>query len=140
MGAGLAILVLLVLQAASSSGVFGTRTETVTVTTTTSPPSIQLYEVTFNETGTHCGYTPGMSYIDRWYATLGNTTIIEPSNAQLPFPNGAALSPLYQNMSTIVFSVPDGSYHYYVSFGPEKGTVDVKGSDVVVQVDSLYCP
>jgi len=138
-GAALATLVLIVLQVASSSGLFGaSTTTTVTATTTPSPSSIQLYEVTFNETSNLC-YAPYPSYVNRWFVTLGNTTIVEPSNVRLPLPIDETFGAAYQNISEIVFSVPDGSYRYLVSLGAVRGTADVNGSDVLLQVPSQFC-
>jgi len=131
-----------VLQAVTSSGVYGTNTETVTVTTTTSFPSIQLHKVTFNETGESCGYG-GIYYLDKWDVTLGNITIGQPSNVTLPLSGNGLASPIYKMISTITFTVPDGSYPFHVSslisVAPYEGMVDVNGSDVVVQIEGPFC-
>jgi hypothetical protein len=46
---------------------------------------------------------------------------------------------LDENLTVIVFSLPDGTFHFGVSpaadyFTPESGTVDVNGTDVLVQI------
>ena len=115
---------------------------TETTTSTVAPSSIPLYKVTFNETGMACGYGPALSYAYRWYATLGNLTMVQPSNATLPFPNPGygAGSPAYAMISTIIFTVPDGTYSYRVSLGDLNGTVNVNGSNVVIPVEGPLCP
>jgi hypothetical protein len=119
----------------------------VTKTVTVAPSSIPLREVTFNETGTGCGSygaapTFKIDYVPRWYVTLGGITIVQPSNATLLLPilQGVNL-PVFAMISKIVFTVPDGSYPYYVSLGNNtyNGTVVVKGSDVVIQVIGPLC-
>lgn len=114
-------------------------TKTVTETRTAGPPSsLTLHTVTFNETGSGC--TAGYVYESRWYVTLANITIVQPSNATLPIPSPApGYSAKFAMISKIVFTVPDGTYPYYVSLGPRNGTVTVSGSDVVVQVPGPYC-
>jgi hypothetical protein len=139
------------------AGTTTTRTETeiTSITTTTTmvvvPPPISLYKVTFNETGTGCGAygqqpTYAMKYASRWYATLGNLTIVQPSNATLPFIGLTEINrPVYGMISKIVFTVPDGSYPYLVSLGNDPGNdtytgaVVVNGADVVVQVTGPLC-
>jgi hypothetical protein len=95
-----------------------------------------LHKVTFNETGINCGWGNGSSYVSRWYVTLGNVTIVQPSNATVPFPNpNLTIYGDYGMMSKIIFTVPDGSYPYHVSLGLN-GTANVNGSNVVIQVNS----
>jgi len=107
-----------------------TRTETTTSTVVASPT--QLYKVIFNETGIHCSWSCQPSYISRWYVTLGNITIVQPSNATLPFPDpGLSLYGDHGMISKIIFTVPNGSYRYHGSLGLN-GTVDVNGSDVII--------
>jgi hypothetical protein len=97
--------------------------------------SIPLHKVTFNESG-DCGGV----YADPWAVTMGNITISQPSNMTYPFPpsvdeSDTAAAAL---ISKIVFTVPDGTYNYTTyapaSLFPFSGTVDVNGSDVVVQL------
>jgi hypothetical protein len=72
---------------------------------------------------------------------LGNVTIVQPSNATLPFPNslGGHHSGAFKMISKIIFTVPDGSYPYYVSLGSYRWTVVVNGSDVVIRVVGPFC-
>jgi hypothetical protein len=123
---------------ATFSGLGATKTVTLTETSTATAASssVTLHEVTFNETGVNCGYTGQPSYISRWYVTLGGVTIIQPSNATLPFPDpGLTIYGNYGMISKIVFTVPDGSYSYSGSFGLN-GTANVSGADVVIRVNS----
>ncbi len=130
-----------VLLAASPYGLGGTKTvtekETSTTTMAQTPPT--LHKVTFNETGSGC--TAGYVYDSKWYVTMANITIAQPSNATLPFPNDGVgyYSGKFVMISKIVFTVPDGPYPYYASIGPQKGTVIVDGSDVVIQVLGPFC-
>jgi hypothetical protein len=118
-----------------------------TVTSAAAPSSIPLHLVTFNETGTGCGsYEQGVTfaidYVPRWYATLGNITIVQPSNATLPLSLEGQNLPVFAMISKITFTVPDGSYPYHVSLGQDgtyNGTVVVDGSDVVIQVIGPLC-
>ena len=113
---------------------------------TSSTPS---YKVTFNETGSGCGsYGAGptfkIDYVPSWYVTLGNITMVQPSNATLPLPNPEGQnSPNFASISKITFRVPNGSYPYHVSLGQDgsyNGTVVVDGSDVAVQIVGPLCP
>ncbi len=127
-----------ILFAASPYGLVGAKTVTITETSTSTEESgsATLHKVVFNETGIHCSWSGEPSYISRWYVTLGNVTIVQPSNATLPFPGpDASIYGEYGMISKIVFTVPDGSYQYHGSLGLN-GTVDVNGSDVVIPVYS----
>jgi hypothetical protein len=110
--------------------------------------SILSHKVTFNETGTGCGAYGrepkfAINYVPSWAATLGNTTMVQPSNATLPLPGlEGPNSPTYATISKITFTVPDGSYPYHVSLGQDGdyiGTVVVNGYDVVIQVIGPLC-
>jgi hypothetical protein len=134
----------------ASYGLVGSRTVTKTVTsastttnlittTTTStevPASIPLHMVTFNESG-DCGGV----YANRWAVTMGNITISQPSNMTYPFPpfGGESDTAAGAIISKIIFTVPDGTYNYTTyapaMLFPFSGTVDVNGSDVVVQLE-----
>jgi hypothetical protein len=144
--AGLVISVSILL-ATNFNGLGVTRTVTKEVTSVVAPSLTPLHQVTFNETGTGCGSygaapTFKIDYVPRWYVTLGGITIVQPSNATRPLPilQGVNL-PVFAMISKIVFTVPDGSYPYYVSLGNNtyNGTVVVKGSDVVIQVIGPLC-
>jgi hypothetical protein len=104
--------------------------------TTSSGLEMRLYDVTFHQSG---ACSP-LAYVAPWSVTLGNETVAEPSNATLPIPGGPyAGGPENQNLSTIVFSVPDGVYQYALSpsgaFALPVGSVTVNGSDVSVEVE-----
>jgi|GEM_PF-3434295 len=113
-------------------------TSLITITTTSSAQmsSIQLHKVTFNESG-DCGGV----YADRWAVTLGNITISQPSNTTYPFSSsgGESDTAAGASISKIVFTVPDGTYNYTTyapaDLFPYSGTVNVSGSDVVVQLE-----
>ncbi len=108
---------------------------TTTVTQTAAAATL-LHKVIFNETGIHCSWSGQPSFISRWYVTLGEVTIVQPSNATLPFPDpGVSTYGDYGMISKIVFTVPDGTYQYHGSLGLN-GTAVVNGSDVVIQVYS----
>jgi len=93
---------------------------------------IQFYDVTFHQSG---ACSPP-DYVAPWSVTLGSQTIAEPSSATLPIPNDAySAGPANQNLSSIVFSVPNGVYQYRISptaFLSTSGTITVNGSDVSV--------
>ena len=141
-GAALALVVFLVFQSATPGLFLATRTTTVTETTesTVIPASIPLYKVTFNDTGGSCG---GVFYVSPWSVTIGNITLAQPSNATLPLSGQESESPAYYSISTIIFTVPNGSYNYNVISGglirPFSGTVSVNGSDISVQLFVLNC-
>jgi hypothetical protein len=130
-----------------------TNLMTTTITSAAGNASVQLHEVTFNESG-ECG-----AYASNWavtlttllpvssdhppfdtpYAVIGNVTITQPSNATLPLNTaGGSAGGAYKMISKIVFTVPDGVYEYDVTsfwdFSPPGGMVYVNGSDVVVQL------
>jgi hypothetical protein len=137
-----------VLFATRVSGLGVARTVTRTLTSSAAPSSIPLHLVTFNETGTGCGsYEQGVTfaidYVPSWYVTLGNVTIVQPSNATLPLPQDEGQNlRVFAMISKIAFTVPDGSYPYHVSLGQDgtyDGTAIVDGSDVVVQVIGPLC-
>ena len=98
-----------------------------------------MHKVTFNETGSGC--TAGCIYDSEWYVTLADTTIVQPSNATLPFPNTGVeyYAGQFAMISEIIFTVPDGTYPYHVSLGGLNGTVTVNGSDVIIQVLGQFC-
>ena len=78
-------------------------------------------------------------YVAPWSVTLGNQTIVEPSNATLPIPNNQFQASTANIVyAQIVFFVPSGIYNYSMSpnlmVGHSSGTILVNGSDVTVQV------
>ncbi|MDA4116485.1 MAG: hypothetical protein OK442_08020 [Thaumarchaeota archaeon] len=105
-------------------------------TTTSAAGGGRLYDVTFQQSG-DC--SPPL-YVVPWSVTLGNVTIAQPSNATLPITSEPSNpSQTNQSLSTIVFSVPDGSYQYTISpkgtFSSDYGSVTVNGAGVLVTVN-----
>lgn len=155
MGAGLAVISLLVLQSLSSSGAFGTKKETMLGTPTTliqgsavAPVSGRLYNVTFYE-GPSCGRP---SHLTEWGVQLGNWTKTEPSNVALSeIPENGGLSDYRFNLTTITFYVPSGVYRFTLhpttllhigspngmELGSQTGVVTVTSSDVAVYTISM---
>jgi hypothetical protein len=149
-GAGLAVVSLLVLQALSSSGAFGTKKETVLGTSTNlthasavAPVLGRLYNVTFYE-GPSCG---GPAYLTEWGVQLGNRTKTQPSNITLSkIPENGWSSDSHFNLTTITFHVPSGVYRFTLhpttllhigspnglELGGQTGVVTVTSSDVAV--------
>jgi hypothetical protein len=142
----------------STTSLVTTAMITSSIGTTNASTVFQLYhQVTFNETGClgpSAGYSGPAAYVPRWYVTMDNVTIVQPSNATLPFPNSGdgpnSSSPAYATISKIVFTVPNGSYTYNAflgTFGANgqggpvdyNGTITVNGSDVVVPVSGPLC-
>jgi hypothetical protein len=136
-----ALLVSASLLVATFNGLGSAKTVTVTEsgTTTIASSSVTLHKVIFNETGSGC--TAGYVYDSEWYVTLANTTIVQPSNATLPFPNTGVeyYAAKFATISKIIFTVPDGTYPYHISLGGLNGTALVNGSDVVIQVLGPFC-
>jgi hypothetical protein len=126
-----------VLFAVSPYGLGGARTVTKIETTTSISATmvglIQLHKVTFNASS----LCPS-GYADEWAVTLGNIILSEPSNVTFPFSGGELFSSAGQMISKITFTVPDGTYDYNVSKSadayPASGTVEVHGSDVLIQI------
>jgi len=131
----------------------GTKTTTVTTTVTTTQPTTltttvtstsaigsegRVYRLTFQQTG-GCGPPPG--FLAPWSVTLGNNeTGVEPPNASLPISNvNFRLFPQLANYSSIVFSVPDGTYSYVIApasfLYPRAGNVTVSGADVTITIN-----
>lgn len=90
-------------------------------TSTPNTVSIQLHKVTFNETGLYCGGSG--AYASEWAVTMDNITIVQPSNATLPFHDEKPSSPSYKAISTITFTVPDGVYYFNDTFGGIGGPI-----------------
>ena len=140
--------IIVVALVVSAGLLFAVSFNVLRVIDTVVPSSIPLHKVTFNETGSGCGsYGAGptfkINYVPSWYATLGNITMVQPSNATLPLPNPEGQnSPNFAAISKITFAVPNGSYPYHVSLGQDgtyNGTVIVDGSDVVIQITGPLC-
>lgn len=97
----------------------------------------QLYQLEFVQES-NCYYG---SWLFPWAVVLdNNTVVVQPSNATLPVTYGeGSLLTSDSNYSTIVFSVPNGTYTYAILpkdpfNGEQSGNVTVDGTDVQVQV------
>ena len=91
----------------TTSTYFTTSTIIAGTAALTNFPPGQLYDVTFNE-GRGCG-----GYIDEWGVQLGNLTITQPPGIQ-PYQihtDGYNSSGKF-DLTTIVFSVPSGTYPF----------------------------
>ena len=127
------ILVLLILGLGFGSVFFPPMVALASEQTTS-----QLYQLEFVQES-NCYYG---SWHYPWAVALDNTTIVvQPSNATLPLAYDEATGVPYSdiNYSTIVFSVPNGTYSYSVlpkdPFNPEEsGNVTVDGSGVQVMI------
>ncbi|MDA4112645.1 MAG: hypothetical protein OK474_01190 [Thaumarchaeota archaeon] len=116
-----------------------TGTSCVTITSSPTQGFAREFRVTFAQSG---ACSPS-AYIAPWSVNLGNEIEAEPAGATLPIQNDTyTASPLYANVSTIIFSVPDGTYQFRVSpfgpFGPDSGTVTVDGADVTVPLSGPF--
>ena len=113
-----------------------TATQTVTTTTPTAATTQQVYDVVFQQLGA-CS-NPEFWGVP-WSVTIGNTTEVQPPGTPLPISNSTLYGTTNKNLTVITFSLPDGSYHFRVSpsyefFTPDSGTIDVNGTDVLVQI------
>ena len=119
-------------------------TTTLTTVATSHNRTSQLYEVRFNQTG----FCNPPSFLIPWSVTLEisegmNLTITQPLNESVQCCVG---SPSYRPYSSIVFTVPNGTYPYAVveagvDFTPASGNVTVEGQNVTVmlQADVFSC-
>jgi hypothetical protein len=123
-----------------------TRTTTITqtqtlLTTVTNASTIScdtspaLHCVVFQQTGACNPEFWGVP----WSVTIGATTEVQPPDTPLPLNNGSLSGTLNQNLTVIVFSLSDGAYRFVVSpsnfyFTPDSGTIDVNGSNVLVEI------
>jgi len=120
--------------ASSYLGTSHTVTETTTSILTRTGTS-QLYQVEFLQES-NCPYG---SWLYPWGVTVGNQTIVQPSNATLPLSyNGSHLTG-ESNYSTIWFSLPNGTYSYTIipndPLGShQSGDVTVDGSNLTILV------
>jgi hypothetical protein len=125
-------MLVLVILGLGFGSVFLPRTVAQTSKQTTS----QLYQLEFVQES-NCFYG---SWLLPWAVVLDNSTVVvQPSNATLPLTYSGAHLTSDSNYSTIVFSVPNGTYNYTIvpkdPFNPEQsGNLTVDGSDVQVQV------
>jgi hypothetical protein len=142
-----AIIIAGVLISASVFVAVGEGTKTTTtetsISTTTATPSAASCDssptshcVVFQQTGA-CS-NPEF-YGEPWSVTIGGTTEVQPPGATPPGANSGLEGTLNKNLTVIVFSLPDGIYSFSVRpsnfyFTPYSGTVDVNGTDVLVQI------
>jgi len=107
-----------------------------TVAQTSKQTTSQLYQLEFVQES-NCYYG---SWLFPWAVVLDNSTVVvQPSNATLPLTYSGTHLTYDSNYSTIVFSLPNGTYNYTIvpndPFNPEQsGNVTVAGSDVQVEV------
>jgi hypothetical protein len=113
-------LAILVLPGTSTIELEATKTTTTIVTTSTAIAGTatltnfapgQLYEVTFVQ-GSSCHG----SYVHPWGVQLGNLSVVQPPTVslnQIPS-NGAFNAAANFNLTTIVFSVPSGTYPFTI--------------------------
>jgi len=114
-----------------------TGTSCTTTTGVTTSTSVQGFTREFRVTFTQTGECSPTAYVAPWSVTLGSAVEVEPASATLPIQNDTyAAGPLYQNDSTIIFSVPDGTYQFRVApssaFGQNSGTITVDGADITM--------
>jgi len=110
-------------------------TSPTTVTTTSSSSQTQLYDVTFQQSG---ACSPSV-YVAPWSVTLNGTTKVEPPGGSVSTGGGYSAGPEPSSVYTIVFTVPDGVYHYVLApqgaFYTFNGNITVNGSNLTVIVD-----
>ena len=160
----IAILVVASIGIGYLAGSRARRTETITSTTTmvtdalasstasssatstaTSGVAIMHY-VVFEQSG-YCLGSPVIYYENLWSVTLGNETQLKTWNSTQTIANDTVSVSTNPIFSTVVFSVPDGSYNFSISpdyFSPDSGMVLVNGSNVAVKLDDSvfvnFCP
>lgn len=115
---------------------FGSASLPRAVAQASKPTASRQYQLEFVQES-NCYYG---SWLLPWGVVLDNSTVVvQPSNATLPLTYSGAHLTSHANYSTIVFSVPDGTYNYTIApkdpfNGEQSGTVTVDGSDIQVQV------
>jgi hypothetical protein len=105
-----------------------------------------LYDVTFYDGGPCNSYYPAGPFFLKWGVQLGDRNLTEPSNITLSQISENGYSWGSSNLTTIVFSVPRGAYHFTVyptafvtidspsgfPLGGPSGVVNVTDSDVTI--------
>ena len=100
-----------------------------------------LYNVTFQQMG---ACSPPV-YVAPWSVTMNGTTKVEPPNGSVSTNGGYSAGPEPPSVYSIVFSVPDGVYHYVLApqgaFYTFSGTVTVNGSNlsVILEGPAVSC-
>jgi len=123
-----------------------TTTNTVTASTIGAFVSSRVYEVTFRQIPCYAGsWKLAYYFVHPWSVTLGGETIIRPVNEtslfyqytnRLGVVQETGYSNSSSNISTIVFSVSNGTYNYQIvppdgfPTNRSSGTLSVSGSDI----------
>jgi len=136
-GAVAALLVVAILAGAGAGYFIGTSIQGKTTSTMTS----HLYQLEFVQES-NCPYG---SWLVPWGVMNNHLTIAQPPNATLPLSYGATHLTGNSTYSTILYSLPNGTYNYSIlpndPLGTEQsGNVTVDGSKVVVQVYAFVTP
>jgi hypothetical protein len=97
--------------------------------------STEGYDVTFQQIGACSPVFWGVP----WSVTIGDVTEAQPPNTKLPLDNNSLSGTSNSSLSTITFSLANGTYDYRVSpsaefFTPTSGTVNVSGANVTVEI------
>ena len=95
----------------------------------------QLYQVTFQQVGACSPEFWGIP----WSVTIDGVTEVQPPGTQLPISNSTLYGTTNETYTSIVFSLPNGTYNYRVSpsnffFTPDSGSISVSGSDLTVKI------
>ena len=112
---------------------------TMTSSKTINSTRLRVYELVFQQVSLPCGI------LSPWAVTLGNRTVVEPSNGTIPTDSTGKPVPPSFGLTTIEFSVAPGSYNYTLSPSNiwnqtsthDFGFVTVIGSDVTVQIQAI---
>lgn len=114
-------------------------TSSSTLSVTTTPSGVGEYQVTFAQIAACKAFPPAFWGIP-WAVTIDNTTEVQPPGTPLPLDNqGPVQGTYYPSFSNITFTLPEGTYSYFVSptsefFTPDSGNVTVAGSNVIVPI------
>jgi len=126
-----AVLLVVAILAGAAAGYFiGASSRSVTTS--------HLYQLEFVKES-NCPYG---SWLVPWGAMINHQTIAQPPNATLPLSYGATRLTGNSTYSTILFSLPNGTYNFSIlpndPLGTEQsGNVTVDGSKVVVLVSAF---
>lgn len=123
-----------------TAGVTSTLTSTCDVLST-------LHCVVFQQLG---ACSPD-DWVIPWSVPVGNSTEVQPADTPIPLENATSYGNSNRNLTVIVFSLPDGRYHFSVSppnfffdgpaiFTPDSGMVNVNGTSVLIGIQlSTVC-
>ena len=95
----------------------------------------RLYQVSFEQVGACSPEFWGIP----WSVTIDGVTEVQPPGTQVPISNSTLYGTTNETYTSIVFSLPDGTYNYRVSpsnffFTPDSGSISVSGSDLTVKI------